>query len=157
VEKKANPRIRQVEVGIKEVRKIKLYPLSLHDQIELSDIVTESVLAFFGNEQEEKNDAQVLAFAIQTVKENLEKVLGLIADPEQNVSLKEIDNTQASVIIGEVIDMNYTNELLAKNAKSLFGKIQSLFPSKRLPSMFAGNIQGTGLNTSSDEATGMEV
>jgi hypothetical protein len=46
---------------------------------------------------------------------------------------------------------------LSKNAKSLFEKIQSLFPSKRLPSMFAGNIQDTGSNTSLEKVTGKEA
>jgi hypothetical protein len=155
VEKKANPRVRYTEIGIKEVRKIKLYPLSIYDQMELSDIVSESFFAFFANEEEEKSNAEILSFALQTVKVNLDRILELITDPEQSVTLKEIDNTQASAIVGEIIDMNYSNELLVKNAKSLFEKIQSLFPSKRLPSMFAGNTQGTGSNTSSDEATGM--
>jgi hypothetical protein len=155
VEKKANPRIRSVEIGIKEVRKIKLYPLSIQDQMELSDIVSESFFAFFANEEEEKSNAEILSFALQTVRGNLDRILELIADPEQKVTLKEIDNTQASAIVGEIIDMNYANELLVKNAKSLFEKIQSLFPSRGLHSMFAGNTQGTGSNISSDGATGM--
>jgi hypothetical protein len=160
VEKKQlNPRIRYTDIGIREVRKIKLYPLSVHDQMELSDLVTEAVLTFFSNEEgkEEKSDAETLSFAIETVKANLGRILEIITDPEEKVSLKEIDNTQLSVIVTDIVDANYTNNTLSKNAKSLFEKIQSLFPSKRLPSMFAENIQGTGLNTFSGEATGKEA
>jgi len=150
--KQVNPRIRYIDIGIKEVRKIKLYPLSVHDQMELSDLVTEAVITFF--EAGDKSDLDTLSFAIETVKANLGRILEIVTDPEEKVSLKEIDNTQLSVIASEIVEANYTNSVLSKNAKSLFEKIQSLFPSKRLPSMFAENIQGTGLNTSSVEDTG---
>lgn len=150
--KQVNPRVRYVDIGIKEVRKIKLYPLSVHDQMELSDLVTESVMTFF--DAGEKNDIETLSFAIETVKANLGRILEIITDPDEKVSLREIDNTQLSVVVSEIVEVNYTNNILSKNVKSLFEKIQSLFPSKRLPSMFAENIQGTGLNTSSAEDTG---
>lgn len=153
--KQLNPRILYLDIGIKEVRKIKLYPLSVHDQMELSDLVTEAILTFFPKDVDgNKSDAEILSFAFDIIKENLGRIIEIITDPEEKVSLRDIDNAQLSVIATAIIEANYTDEGLVKNAKSLFEKIHSLFPSKRLPSMFAENIQGTGLNTSSAEDTG---
>ena len=153
---KANPRIRYVEVGIKQVRKIKLYPLSIQDQMTLSDLVAETFFAFFLTEDEsrkEKTDAEILSFAIETVKINLGLILELVTDPESEVSLKEIDNAQGSQIALAIVEMNYTNEETVKNVKSLFEKVKGLFPSKRQSSMFAKNIQDTGSNIFSPKAT----
>ena len=153
---KANPRIRYVEVGIKQVRKIKLYPLSIQDQMTLSDLVTEAFFAFFLTEDEsrkEKTDAEILSFAIETVKINLGLILDLVTDPESEVSLKEIDNAQGSQIALAIVEMNYSNEETVKNVKSLFEKVKGLFASKRQPSMFAKNIQDTGSNIFSPKAT----
>jgi hypothetical protein len=153
--KQLNPRILHIDIGIKEVRKIKLYPLSVHDQMELSDLVTEAILTFFPKDEDgNKSDAEILSFAFDIIKENLGRIIEIVTDPEDKVSLKDIDNAQLSVIATAIIESNYTDEGLVKNVKSLFGKIQSLFPSKRPLSTFAGNIQDTGSNIFSGEDTG---
>jgi hypothetical protein len=123
--------------------------------MELSDLVTEAILTFLPqNEGEDKSDIEILSFGFNVIKENLGRILEIVTDPDEKVSLKEIDNTQLSNIVTEILEANYTDGDLVKNAKSLFEKVQNLFPSKRPLSTFAENIQDTGLSTSSESDTG---
>jgi len=121
-EKNINPQITEVGIGVRDLRNIKLYPLALGDQLELSDLIKEALEAFFKVEEGSEEALSVfVAFAFDLIKQNLTKILKLIAldeDPEE--LLKEITNAQVDEIAQAVYQKNF--EVL-KNLKSLFGKV----------------------------------
>ena len=45
--KDLNPQIVDVEIGIRSLRKITLYPLSVTDQLKMSDLITKASAAVF--------------------------------------------------------------------------------------------------------------
>ena len=121
-EQKLNPQITEVEIGVRDLRNIKLYPLALGDQLELSQLIQETLEAFFKVEDgSEESMGLFVAFAFDLVKTNISKILRLIAlDETPEDLLKEITNAQVDEISKVVYQKNF--EIL-KNLKSLFGKV----------------------------------
>ena len=121
-ENNINPQITEVAIGVRDLRKIKLYPLALGDQLELSDLIKEALEAFFKVEEgSEEALSLFVAFAFDLIKKNLTKILKLIAlDETPEDLLKEITNAQVDEIARIVYQNNF--EVL-KNLKSLFGKV----------------------------------
>jgi hypothetical protein len=127
-EKKLNPQITDVDIGVRDLRKVKLYPLALGDQLELSDLIKEVLEAFFKTEDgSEESLSLFIAFAFNLIKENMTKILGLIALDEANSKklLKEITNAQLDEIAQVVYEKNFA---VLKNLKGLFGKITTKIP-----------------------------
>lgn len=117
-----NPQITEVAIGVRDLRNIKLFPLALGDQLELSDLIKEALEAFFKVEEgSEEALSLFVAFAFDLIKKNLTKILKLIAlDEDPKELLKEITNAQVDEIARIVYQNNF--EVL-KNLKSLFGKV----------------------------------
>lgn len=117
-----NPQITEVKIGVRDLRKIKLYPLALGDQLALSDLIKEALEAFFKVEEGSEESLSVfVAFAFDLIKINLTKILKLIAlDEDPDKLMKEITNAQVDEIAQVVYQKNF--EIL-KNLKSLFGKV----------------------------------
>ena len=121
-ENNINPQITEVGIGVRDLRNIKLYPLALGDQLELSDLIKEALEAFFKVEEgSEEALSLFVAFAFDLIKKNLTKILKLITlDEDPKELLKEITNAQVDEIARIVYQNNF--EVL-KNLKSLFGKV----------------------------------
>ena len=114
-----NPKIQEIQIGKRELRTIKIYPLSVKDQTDLSDLITEALQAFFA--QRDESDMAFVKALCDIVTNNVSRVLEMVTDiPEEggiNVLLSEITNEQA-LALGEVIyQANY--EALVKKVKDL--------------------------------------
>ena len=126
-ESKINPQIADLKIGIRNLRTIKIYPLSLGDQLEMTDLITETVQEFFASREkiENQEDMEFVQFFVKILRENLGKILNLIADEDV---LKDLTNLQAVELADLIYEMNYADSI--KNAQSLFKKIQPMFQSK---------------------------
>lgn len=129
-ENKLNPRIKHIEIGTRKIRKIPIYPMSMHDEMEFAGIIKETLSSFL-KENSQVTEQAIISMSIDLITENLSKILELITDQEDDVSMKDIDNTQFAEIAGLIFDMNFGNEDLVKNVQSLSGKIKNLFQSGR--------------------------
>ena len=118
-DKKLNPQIRTVDVGKKGLREISIYPLSMKDQTELTDIISEGLSAFFemNGDKKDQIDPAFIAFAIGLIKKNIGKVVDAITGEGEEI-LEEITNLQLSEIIEIVYLGNYDTPV--KNVMSLF-------------------------------------
>jgi len=144
-QRKINPQIMEIEIGIREMRKIKIYPLSMSDQLGLTNLISTAIAAHVA--QEEGGDMAVVAFILELVKENIGRILTMVTDEDDKL-LEEISNLQAAGIAEAVYETNYG--IVAKNFKSLFGKVTALFPSERPLPPFAND---TDLATDSTIST----
>lgn len=117
-----NPEIRTVKVGVRQLREVTIYPLSIHDQDELVKLLG-NVISDLGQnvDFENANDEKALEFLHQLVFSNLEKVLEFVTDEKERPTLKELTNNQFYEIVNAIFEMNY--EGLIKNFKDLFGRI----------------------------------
>jgi len=148
---KLNPQITEVEIGVRNLRTIKIYPLSIGDQLELTDLITEAMQRFFGVSSESIADTDFVIFILSLIKKNLGRILELATCNEYNDILKDITNEQA-IQIGNII-YNVNFKCLEKNVKSLSEKLKQTSQSERPLPGSASGTQATDLNTSSTETS----
>jgi len=149
-QKKLNPQITETEIGVRSLRKITIYPLSMADQLKMTDLITEGMNAFFIR-KEEQSDMAFVQYLVGMVKDNIGRILTMATDEKNGKKLlEELTNAQAARIAEIIYDVNY--DVIAKNFKSLFDKVKILFPSERPLPLSASDTQDTGLTTSTEEA-----
>ena len=141
-QERLNPQITDVEIGIRNLRKIKVYPLSMSDQLKLTDMVTKSA-----TEQMAKGDGDIaiVSFVLQLIQENLSKIITMVTDEKADV-LEHLSNSQAVELADVLFDVNYG--AVAKNFKSLSKKLTGLFQSERpLPPSVSDTATGSKTST----------
>jgi len=150
-----NPRVRVLEVGIRTIRKIKIYPLSVSDQFDLSDSITEGI-QIYAKEAGENLTPESVSKMIDLIRKKLPDILKLIVLDEKNPKalLKELDNYQLAEIAQIVFEDNYGEPV--KKLVSLFRpgmQQQNESALERLSQLSAGTTPATDSNTSPDSAT----
>lgn len=150
-----NPQIREVIVGTKTLRKIKIYPLSIHDQTEVTGIIKTSIAELFS--LKDADNIKILSFVQEVLQNNLDKLIGYITE-EGPAVLKEISNDQALEIAQIVYEVNYDS--LQKKTKKILEKMKGklkLFQPEILSQPSSETIPSTDLKTSLEKATEKEV
>lgn len=146
-----NPRVREVEIGIRALRKVQIYPLSLSDQFTLNDLVTEGISLCIGD----KFTPETASKLVDLVRTKLPKMFKmLIPDEKPEKLLKELDNYQLATIAEIVFNDNYGDPV--KKLASLFSKPkteQTESALERLTQLSAGTTPATESSTSPDSAT----
>jgi len=121
---KMNPQIRTVNIGVRELRPIKIYPLSMADQTKMVDLIKGVLLRVFERQEEsDANDMQLAELVIKEIQENLPVLLKYIVDEE--VPLEDLTNFQFTEIVGHVYKDNF--EDAGKNVKNLVEKMKKVF------------------------------
>lgn len=144
--KKINPQITTAIIGVREMREIKIYPLSIADQLEVTDLIAGPLGQF--SEADDQSDSVFIALILDTLKKNLSKVLTMATDEDGTKIMKDLTNKQA-VDIGNILyEVNY--EPLSKNVKSLWEKIKTISPSQRPLQQSVKDIMDTNLKTSTE-------
>jgi len=144
-ERKLNPQIVDVEIGIRSLRNITIYPLSMADQLKLTDVIVQAAMASVNGGQ----DMAVPTFILQMLQENVAKILSMVTDEDEKL-MSDISNLQAVAIADVLFEVNYG--AVAKNFKSLSEKLKAMFqPERPLPQSVNGT--DTGLKTSTESPT----
>lgn len=147
-----NPQIRTIDIGVRKLRKLTVYPLSLHDELALTDIITVAIAGFMESKQAKMNDLAFVNFVLSVIKKNISKIIEFVSDESSEV-LKEITNPQASKLVEIIYKENF--EDISKNLKSLSEKMKTAFQLERQLPPFVSTMD-TPLNTSSDDPTQTE-
>ena len=127
-----NPRIQTTRIGITTLMEKTLYPLSVHDQLKVTELVGSVVDGFSDDRNVEGlTDIQIVQKFSKTIEENIEQILGYVSGPkeENKIDLKDLDNDQLTEIIDIIFTVNYENSI--KNLQALRKRAQLLFPSKK--------------------------
>lgn len=131
IDQQINPQILETTIGKRTLRKISLYPLSLGDEIKVSNIFNEVLSIFLVatelREQKEINSVALISSFFRIIKDNLGTILSLITDEDGEQMINEITNLQAEKIIQSIVETNFMS--VSKNLKSLFEKSKILFQS----------------------------
>ena len=157
---KINPQAVEIEIGIRSLRNIIIYPLSIADQMKMTDLIAKAIAAFFEVEQdgldEEKKTMEFVSFIIELIKDNIGRILSFVTDEnDQDKLLGELTNGQL-ILIAEIIFI--TNfESISKNAVSLFKKVKNLFQLERPLPPSVDITEDIDLNISTSEDTETEV
>jgi hypothetical protein len=141
-----NPAIKEVSVGTRSLRKIKIYPLSMSDQLEFTGIIAGNVVVAFENK-----DASNITFAVlihKMVQDNIGKLLAYITD-EGEPLLKELTNEQSLAIAEIVYEVNYG--IMEKKAAPFVEKLRKLFQPEQLSPQSSAASLNTDTRTSSGD------
>lgn len=120
-----NPDITTVQVGIRKLKEITIYPLSIASQLSATEIIGEvmnKVSSF-----DKLDDNAVIQEFLNILKKNIKKLLSFVIDEE--LDLAELTNPQLERIIGIVYECNFKDVI--KNSKDLMGKMKPLLVSMR--------------------------
>lgn len=116
-----NPDIRKVNIGVRDLREITIYPLSLADEYKMTDIISESLVKF--NELSNATNVELVTEVINFIKKHLSAVLELVTKDEESENLlTEITNNQAVEIATHIYQVNF--EVLSKNVSSLLKRAE---------------------------------
>ena len=145
-EPKLNPEIKKAEIGVRELKEITVYPLSMADQLSMTNLITDTVRKFFEKGGGE-DDLEFAAFLSKLIEENLETILLMVTDEKS--LLEDMTNNQAVAIAELVYEVNFGS--LVKKVKSLLEKVKEQFPSGRPLPTFLDDTEDIDSKTSTDE------
>jgi hypothetical protein len=149
-----NPQITEVEIGVRTLREVSIYPLSLADQGKMAKTLTTvfqgvmESLSHLSEEPEELDGSGESAGTIEKValqlanldiaesivgiiQENLEAVLKLVVDDGEQISTGELTNEQFYKLVEIIYEVNY--EKTAKNFLALIKRARNEIPETRSP------------------------
>ena len=145
-----NPEIMSVMIGRRDLRELKLYPLSLADEKKLAKMLKDTTGKFLG--QDDQSPLSLISFATEAISDNLPKILALVALDEKRMDgiLKEITNAQLARISAAIYEANFG--VIPKNLGSLKEMMKGMFPSlsERPSQPSASGMEDTGLKTSTE-------
>lgn len=159
---KANPMIRIVSIGKEKQRDVKLLPLSIRDQFQMSNVLS-SIIAY-GLSAVDKPEQQFMLFMLALIKNNFSQILDLVTEqsflrklrckflrvpwryPEHPL-LKNMTLDQAGVVAEAIYQMNYENPL--KKVQGLLeGTVEVPEALRRLWQFFSESTPSTVMKTS---------
>jgi len=125
--KKLNPEIKTVQVGARQLRPVKIYPLSVSDQFELTKVLASAInqIAVDKAELLKKSEDEIVNEFREIIAGNLTTVLEFVCDKGESPTMDELTNNQVAEIITIIFEVNY--EGLVKNFKDLFKRGKLLF------------------------------
>jgi len=140
-------------IGIKEMKTITLYPLSVADQLKLPQIAADFMQRIAGREDLLNiTDMAFVELVTEFIQEKIHIILAFVTEAE--VSLEELTNLQLMEIVNAIFDMNF--EPVLKNWNSLSERVRIAFQLERpSPSSLSG-ILDTELKMSPDFIPGKE-
>ena len=165
-----NPQIQTVEVGVKELQKVTIYPLSMADQFKLSDIIANAITEYSDGESKKENallewkekykddweshikempeqssDVEMFQIISSAIQENLITILDLITETEKAITLDDMTNDQFAELCEVIYSVNYESAM--GKLQALFQRAKNAFQLKK-PSLKSSLAPVTGMNTS---------
>jgi len=120
-----NPDITTVKVGVRKLKEITIYPLSIASQLSATELIGEIVAKFASFE--DVAEAEVVQIFLDILKDNVGKLLAFVTD--EKIDLEELTNPQLEAIVNVIYDCNYRG--IVKNSKDLIEKAKPLVASMR--------------------------
>lgn len=116
---KLNPEMASIEIGVRHLRNVTFYPLSVAHQLKMTDIL-ESVFKEMVkiSSDNEESVALFVAKALEIIKENISIIVSMVTDEEPDSVLSDMTNSQLVKVIDYVYKTNFEGPV--KNLLSLF-------------------------------------
>ena len=152
---KLTPQITHIEIGVRKLRKITIYPLSMHDEMQVTELFMKGLADFFGEKDPKDIPMQdFIKFLLDFIQGKLSEILGFVTDPKEAGKpaeiLKDVTNLQFGLLVSTIYEVNFEAVGEEKNVKNLIGKVQTLFQLRK-PSVPSVSPMDTDLNTSTSE------
>ena len=149
-----NPQIREIKIGVRRLRKIKIYPMSAADQFKMTDMINQGLQAFSGSQ--DLNNVEFVATLVSLVQGNIGQLIELVTDEKERGDhiLEELTNTQIAEIADIIYEVNYRT--IQKKVTSLLGRLTEALPTGRLSQQFSEDIPNIDSETSTPSDIGTE-
>jgi len=121
-----NPDITTVKIGVRKLKEITIYPLSIASQLSVTEIIGE-VVNKFASFDDKASETEIVQAVLDIIKDNITKLLSYVTD--EKIDLDELTNPQLEAIINIIYDCNYKG--IVKNSKDLIEKAKPLVASMR--------------------------
>jgi len=121
--KKINPEVVDIEIGVRHLRKVRFYPLSAKQQLDLTDIIKDIFAEMTNLDAQDESSESLVSFfdkVLVIVKDNIEEIIRMISDEDATVILSDTTNSQLVEIIDYVYTTNFEGPL--KNLMARFQK-----------------------------------
>jgi len=169
---KVNPKCRKIEIGVRTIREITIWPLSLADEITFTEKIIgimqkyddvakpslpeipegtlpEDIDTLFSDP--ENTELAIAEYIVNAIKSNLIELLSYVTDEE--VTLNYLDNDQFMEICDEIYEMNFAGAV-GKGLR-LLTKIKNIF-NQKTQSENSSSQPATDTSTSTNSATEKE-
>ena len=115
-----NPQITDTMVGVRKLKKLTVYPISLADEFKMTELIA-TVVSEVASAQDGE-DGVLLLKIITAVKNNIKELLQYVLEPETLVDeiLHDITNDQVVAIATIIFEVNFEGTI--KNFKDLIKK-----------------------------------
>ena len=116
---KLNPEVVGIDIGVRHLRKVTFYPLSVGHQLKLTNML-ESIFKELVTIEDGSDDSTVAFFnnVLEIVKTNINLIVEMICDEDPEELLDDMSNSQLVEVVKYVYEANYEGPL--KNLLSLF-------------------------------------
>jgi len=115
---------REMEVGIKNLKKITIYPLSFAAQKKFAGKIAELIEEFSKQaEDDESSTLKMVNLIIGLLEENIVEISNLVT--EDDIDLENVTNDQILDLCTNIYEMNY--EGAGKKVKKLMENVKSLW------------------------------
>jgi len=155
-EQKLNPQIAELEVGVRNLRTIRIYPFAVASETKATELISETVNTIAGLTEEQFQDLTVMvSLFIETFQKHAGAIIGMSTDEDEKL-LENITNDQL-IAFGKILyDQNFKQ--ISKNLPDLWRRVKAFTgrneetPSSDQRSLqpSAPPTQGTDLNISQD-------
>lgn len=119
-----NPQIKEVQIGVRELRTISVYPLSVRDQLNAKELVTNTVKTLFeGYENpEDVENEEFITKVINAVTLSLDQIVKWVVDQKEGEDILSDMTNEQLYKIGEIVyEVNYS--FLSKLVGKLWTKL----------------------------------
>ena len=120
-----NPNIRNLVIGIRKPRTIVIYPLSIGDQLKMSETIA-NLLTMITATEDITDGTAFISNVLSLIQNNLKDFLKFVLEEGENPDqvLNEMSNIQAVELCELIYAMNYEDTL--KKTKEIVRKVQNL-------------------------------
>jgi len=160
--KALNPDIRVVQIGVRELYNLTIYPLSFGQQIKMSETIGDAIASFYKNPT--TTDAEFVAFLVKLIGDNAKEVLSYITDPEEvgeilkgkesKSLIDSITNKQLFTIAEHLYEDNFKDP--SEKVRTMFETIKKEYLSSKLSPESSDTIPDMDLSTSLNEVSEKE-
>lgn len=132
-----NPSIREIMVGNRTLRKIKIYPLSAKDEIDMGTLITKAIVSFSERSKEfdelagpsiisnSSSKLEVINECLRLVVDNIQEILKIVSDiPEEEVEEVALSMTNAQIMGIAIIIWDDNYGVVQKNVQDLLEKVR---------------------------------
>lgn len=129
-----NPQITTTTIGVRVLREINIYPLSVMEQLKLSDVVSKAIVDFFNTKDKIRKQVVInteniefVNFVVTILRENIMKVIAISTDEDPEKVLSDMTNDQLADFIGIIYEDNF-----GKIRKKVSDLIQKFLPKEEI-------------------------